>query len=89
MSTKEEGMAATATREEIEGRVFKALEEFGAEPDQIGPDAEFEAMDVDSLDLVELAQIVEDEYGVQLKGEDMEGVTTVRQAVDLVMSKLG
>jgi len=82
-------MAATATREEIEQRVFKALEEFGAETDQIGPDAEFEAMDVDSLDLVELAQIVEDEYGVQLKGEDMEGVTTVRRAVDLVMSKLG
>ena len=82
-------MAATATREEIESRVFKAHEEFGAEPDQIGPDAEFEAMDVDSLDLVELAQIVEDDYGVQLKGEDMEGVTTVRQAVDLVMSKLG
>jgi len=26
---------------------------------------------------------------VQLKGEDMEGVATVRQAVDLVVSKLG
>jgi acyl carrier protein len=82
-------MSTTVTREEIEQRVFKALEEFGAEADQINPDAEFEAMDVDSLDLVELAQIVEDEYGVQLKGEDMEGVKTVRQAVDLVMSKLG
>ena len=82
-------MSTTVTREEIEGRVFQALEEFGAEPDQINPDAEFEGMDVDSLDLVELAQIVEDEYGVQLKGEDMEGVKTVRQAVDLVMSKLG
>ena len=82
-------MAATATREEIEQRVFQALEEFGAEPDQINADAEFEAMDVDSLDLVELAQIVEDDYGVQLKGEDMEGITTVRQSVDLVMSKLG
>ncbi|HEY1276545.1 MAG TPA: phosphopantetheine-binding protein [Thermoleophilaceae bacterium] len=81
-------MPTTITREQIEQRVFTALEEFGAEPDQIGPDAEFEAMDVDSLDLVELAQIVEDEYGVQLKGEDMEGVKTVRQAVDLVMSKL-
>jgi acyl carrier protein len=81
-------MSTTATRQEIEQRVFKALEEFGAEPDQIKPDAEFESMDVDSLDLVELAQIVEEEYGVQLKGEDMEGVTTVRQAVDLVMSKL-
>jgi acyl carrier protein len=81
-------MPTTATRDEIEGRVFKALEEFGAEPDQIGPDAEFEDLDVDSLDLVELAQIVEDEYGVQLKGEDMEGIKTVRQAVDLVMSKV-
>jgi acyl carrier protein len=82
-------MSTTVTREEIEQRVIQALEEFGAEPDQINPDAEFESMDVDSLDLVELAQIVEDEYGVQLKGEDMEGVKTVRQAVDLVMSKLG
>jgi acyl carrier protein len=81
-------MAATATREEIEGRVFEALEEFGAESDAITPDAEFESLDVDSLDLVELAQIVEDDYGVQLKGEDMEGVKTVRQAVDLVVSKL-
>jgi acyl carrier protein len=81
-------MSTTITREQIEQRVFTALEEFGAEPDAIGPDAEFEAMDVDSLDLVELAQIVEDDYGVQLKGEDMEGVKTVRQAVDLVMSKL-
>jgi len=81
-------MSTTATREQIEQRVFKALEEFGAEPDQIGPDAEFEKMDVDSLDLVELAQIVEDDYGVQLKGEDMEGVRTVRQAVDLVQAKL-
>ena len=82
-------MAATATREEIESRVFTALEEFGAEPDAIEPDATFESLDIDSLDLVELAQIVEDEYGVQLKGEDMEGVDTVRKAVDLVMSKLG
>jgi acyl carrier protein len=82
-------MSTTVKREEIEQRVFKALEEFGAEPDQISPDAEFESMDVDSLDLVELAQIVEDEYGVQLKGEDMEGIKTVRQAVDLVMSKAG
>jgi acyl carrier protein len=82
-------MSTTVKREEIEQRVFKALEEFGAQPDQISPDAEFESMDVDSLDLVELAQVVDDEYGVQLKGEDMEGIKTVRQAVDLVMSKAG
>jgi acyl carrier protein len=82
-------MSTTVNKEQIEERVFKALEEFGAEPDQINRDAEFEALDVDSLDLVELAQIVEDEYGVQLKGEDMEGLKTVGQAVDLVAERAG
>jgi acyl carrier protein len=82
-------MSTTVTKEKIEERVFQALEEFGAEPGQINRDAEFEKLDVDSLDLVELAQIVEDEYGVQLKGEDMEGLKTVGQAVDLVAEKAG
>ena len=81
-------MTATVTREQLEERVLKALEEFGAEPEAITLDADFESLDIDSLDLVELAQIVDDEYGVQLKGEDMEGVRTVRQAVDLVISRL-
>jgi acyl carrier protein len=82
-------MSTTVNKEQIEERVAKALEEFGAEPDQINRDAEFEALDVDSLDLVELAQIVEDEYGVALKGEDMEGLKTVGQAVDLVAERAG
>ena len=81
-------MTTTVTRDQLEQRVFSALEEFGAEADQIGPDADLESLDVDSLDLVELAQIVEDEYGVKLGAEDLEGIKTVRQAVDLVMSKL-
>ena len=80
-------MSTTVSREKIEERVFKALEEFGAEPDKISRDAEFEQLDVDSLDLVELAQIVEDDYGVQLKGEDMENLKTVGEAVDLVVAK--
>jgi acyl carrier protein len=81
-------MSTIATREQIEERVYRALEEFGADPAEIGPDAEFEQLDIDSLDLVELAQIVEDEYGVQLKGEDLQGVSTVSQAVDLVASRV-
>jgi acyl carrier protein len=80
-------MPTTATREEIEGRVFKALEEFGAEPDQINPDAKFEDMDVDSLDLVELAQIVEDEYAVELKDSDLDQVKTVSDVVELIAQR--
>jgi acyl carrier protein len=81
-------MSTTVSKEQIEGRVKEALIEFGAEPDQINRDAEFEKLDVDSLDLVELAQISEDEWGVQIKGEDMEGIKTVGQAVDLVADRM-
>jgi acyl carrier protein len=81
-------MAETVTSEAVQERVYAALEEFGADPAKISLDAEFEAIDIDSLDIVELAQIVEDEYGVELKGEDVEGIKTVGQAVDLVVSRL-
>jgi len=51
-------------------------------------DAEFSALDVDSLDLVEMAQIVEEEWGVVLKSEDMKELTTFGQAIDLVAARL-
>ena len=79
----------TITREQIEQRVLAALEEFGADPDALAPDATFEALDVDSLDLVELGQIVHEEYGVELKGSDMPDLKTVRDAVHLVAERAG
>jgi acyl carrier protein len=78
----------TVSREQIESRVADALEEFGADREQIAPDAQFEDLDVDSLDLVELAQIVEEDYGVQITGEDMKTLTTVGKAVDFVEARL-
>jgi acyl carrier protein len=81
-------MPQTVTRTEIQARVISALEEFGADPDAITPDATFEALDVDSLDLVELGQIVQEEYGVEIKGEDMPGLKTVDDAVSLIESRV-
>ena len=78
----------TITTEAIQARVFAALEEFGAEPDTIALDAEFTTMDVDSLDMVELAQIVKEEYGVEISGEDMPKLKTVRDAIELVASRI-
>jgi acyl carrier protein len=79
----------TITRESIQQRVFAALEEFGADPDQIALPATFEDLDVDSLDLVELGQIVQEEYGVEIKGEDMPKLKTVGDAVDLIAERAG
>ena len=80
-------MAATVTKEQIQELVTEALVELGADRDEIKPEAEFEALELDSLDLVELAQIVEEEWGVEITAQDMEGLTTVGQAIDLVAAK--
>ena len=79
-------MSAPST-EQVEARVIEALASFGPDADQIHRDSTFEELDIDSLDLVELAQIVEDEYGVVLKSEDMKDMKTVGDAIDLIVSR--
>jgi acyl carrier protein len=79
-------MSALST-EQVEGRVIEALASFGPDPEQITRDSTFEELDIDSLDLVELAQIVEDEYGVVLKAEDMKEMNTVGDAIDMIVSR--
>jgi acyl carrier protein len=82
-------MPATVTPDAVETTVRDALTQFGPEPEEITPDATFEQLDVDSLDLAELSQIIEDEYGVKLKGEDVGKIKTVGDAVDLVVERAG
>ncbi|MET0159161.1 MAG: acyl carrier protein [Acidimicrobiales bacterium] len=57
--------------------------------DKVTLEANFaDDLDADSLDLVELVMALEDEFDVSIEEEELEGVTTVSQAVDLVRSKL-
>jgi acyl carrier protein len=78
---------STVTNEQVESRVIDALASFGPDKSQITRGSTFEELDIDSLDLVELAQIVEDEYGVVLKGEDMKELKTVGDAIELIASR--
>jgi acyl carrier protein len=82
-------MSTTITPEAVEKTVSDALPQFGVEESAITRDATFEELDVDSLDLAELSQIIEDEYGVQLKGDDVAKIKTVGDAVDLVVNRAG
>ena len=53
------------------------------------PEAKFgDDLDADSLDLVELVMALEEEFGVEVPEEELEGVDTVGQAYDLVVGKL-
>jgi acyl carrier protein len=74
----------TATIQKV---VFESLETFGAEPTEISLDATFEALDIDSLDVAELAQIVDEEFGVEIKSSDAEQIKTVGDVVDLVAAR--
>jgi acyl carrier protein len=82
-------MPATVTPEAVEKTITDALPQFGVDESQISRDATFEDLDIDSLDLTELAQILEEEYGVQIKGEDAKQIKTVGDAVDMVVNKAG
>ena len=82
-------MPETVTPEAVETTVRDALVQFGPEPDDIKLEATFEELDVDSLDLAELSQIIEDEFGVQLKGDDVGKIKTVGDAIDLVVNRAG
>ena len=67
-----------------------AVEVLSVEPDQVIEAARFkEDLDADSLDLVELVMGLEERFDIEVPEDDLEGVTTIGQAVDLVMAKVG
>ena len=67
-----------------------AAEVLSVEQTRVTEGARFkEDLDADSLDLVELVMGLEERFDIQVPEEDLEGVTTVGQAVDLVLSKVG
>jgi acyl carrier protein len=66
-----------------------AAEVLSVDTDAVTEQARFkEDLDADSLDLVELVMGLEERFDIQVPEEDLEGVTTVGQAVDLVLAKV-
>ena len=66
-----------------------AVEVLAVQPDQVTMEAKFgDDLDADSLDLVELVMALEEEFGIEVAEEDLEGIETVGQAYQLVVNKL-
>jgi acyl carrier protein len=79
---------STATRDAVSRKVIETLASFGPAVEDVQPEATLEELDIDSLDIAELAQVVEEEYGVEISGDDAAAVTTVGDTIDLVLAKL-
>ena len=65
-----------------------AVDVLSIDESAIVPEATFESLDADSLDLVELVMALEEEFDVNVEEEELEGVNTIQAAFDLVTSKL-
>ena len=72
----------------VEETIADAIVQLGVSRADVKRNAVFEDLDVDSLDLVEIAQVAEETWGVKLNPQDFTDVKTVGDAIDLVMANL-
>jgi acyl carrier protein len=63
------------------------VETFGVDGEKVSPEATFESLDLDSLDLVELTLLIEEETGVKIEDDEVESIRTVGDAVALIEEK--
>lgn len=76
-------------KEEIIEKVNEFLvEEFEIEEDLIKPEATWKDIGIDSLDFVDIVVIVDNTFGIKLKGEDMADVKTLSDFYNFIESRV-
>lgn len=61
------------------------VDQLGVSADEVVPSASFvDDLGADSLDLVELIMVFEEEFGQEIPDEDAETIQTVQDAVDYI-----
>ena len=73
------------TQEEVLNKIKEIVPKFGVDPEQVTNQSTLEDLDMDSLDVVEIMQAIEDELGIRVPDEDLEELSTIGDAVDAVV----
>ena len=61
------------------------VEQLGVSVDEVVPEASFvDDLGADSLDLVELVMVLEEEFGKEIPDEDAEKIQTVQDAISFI-----
>ena len=79
------------TKEEVVAKL-KAIvsDRLDVEEDQVTPEKNFvEDLGADSLDIVELIMGIEEEFEIEIPDEDAEKLTSVGEAMNYTLSKIG
>jgi len=77
------------TRDDILATIRTELKGFEVAEADVKGEASFDALGLDSLDLVELSVRIEDAYGIDIEEDDLKEVWTIDNAIDVVLAKLG
>jgi len=63
------------------------IEQLGVSADEVVPEASFvDDLGADSLDLVELVMVLEEEFSKEIPDEDAEKIQTVQDAISYIQS---
>ena len=78
-------------KEELLSRLKEIIvDRLDVEEDQIVPEASFvEDLGADSLDIVELIMGIEEEFDIEIPDEDAEKLTSVGEAMNYTLNKIG
>ena len=78
------------TEQEMRDKLPKLIaDRVGVKPEQCVPEARFvEDLRCDSLDVVEITMAFEEEFDVEINDSEMESVSTVGEAADMLAKKL-
>jgi acyl carrier protein len=81
----QDSLSPTEKEDEMRSEIIEELSEItGIDPASLTPEATLDGLDIDSLDLVEFKQVVEDRYDMMLERDDFKEVVTIGQALDVV-----
>jgi acyl carrier protein len=77
-------------KEELMERIKEIIaDKLGVDIDEVTDDADLiDDLDADSLDLVDLAMAIEDEFGVTIPDEELEKIRTVRDVFKELYEKI-
>ncbi len=63
------------------------VDNFSVPEDQVTREATVQDLDLDSLDLVEMTMMVEEEIGVEIEDEEVADVETIQDMLELLEKK--
>jgi len=64
------------------------VDEFELDEDDLMAEASWKEIGIDSLDFVDIVVVVENIFGIIVKGEDMVGVKTLQEFYDFIELRL-